>query len=125
MIYLYVLQFHPPEVIRDIFNPTIIIALQNPTKNKLKNILNILKAITSQSEMQRKRIVDGINSSVIYLIYCKNFCKCHNVFPPSTTIKKEHFSFSFYLKLYRSKKKTFNIFKVCFFNFKKFFKLCS
>jgi hypothetical protein len=22
------------------------------------------------------------------LIYCKNFCKCHNVPPPSTTIKK-------------------------------------
>jgi hypothetical protein len=22
------------------------------------------------------------------LIYCKNFCKCHNVSPPSTTIKK-------------------------------------
>jgi hypothetical protein len=24
---------------------------------------------------------------MIYLIYCKNFCKCHNVPPPSTTIK--------------------------------------
>jgi hypothetical protein len=23
----------------------------------------------------------GLNSSMIYLIYCKNFCKCHNV-PP-------------------------------------------
>jgi hypothetical protein len=23
------------------------------------------------------------------LIYCQNFCKCHNVPPPSTTIKKE------------------------------------
>jgi hypothetical protein len=30
----------------------------------------------------------GVNSSVIYLIHCKNFCKCHNVLPPST-IKKE------------------------------------
>jgi hypothetical protein len=29
----------------------------------------------------------GVNSSIIYLIYCKNFCKCHNVPPPSTTIK--------------------------------------
>jgi hypothetical protein len=28
----------------------------------------------------------GGNSSTIYLIYCKNFCKCHNVPPPSTTI---------------------------------------
>jgi hypothetical protein len=29
-----------------------------------------------------------VNSSMIYLIYCKNFCKCHNVPPPSTTMKK-------------------------------------
>jgi hypothetical protein len=32
---------------------------------------------------------DEMNSSMIYLIYCKNICKCHNVPPPSTTIKKE------------------------------------
>jgi hypothetical protein len=32
--------------------------------------------------------MEGINSSMIYLIYCKNFCKCHNVPPLSTTIKK-------------------------------------
>jgi glutathione synthase/RimK-type ligase-like ATP-grasp enzyme len=25
---------------------------------------------------------------MIYLIYCKNFCKCHNVPTPSTTIIK-------------------------------------
>jgi hypothetical protein len=30
----------------------------------------------------------GVNSSMIYLIYCKNFSKCHSVPPPSTTIKK-------------------------------------
>jgi hypothetical protein len=29
---------------------------------------------------------DRVNSSVIYLIYCKNFCKCHNVPPPRITI---------------------------------------
>jgi hypothetical protein len=29
------------------------------------------------------------NSRMIYLIHCKNFCKCHNVPPPSTTIKKK------------------------------------
>jgi hypothetical protein len=29
----------------------------------------------------------GVNSNMIYLIYCKNFCKCLNVPPPSTTIK--------------------------------------
>jgi hypothetical protein len=31
--------------------------------------------------------VEGVNSSRIYLIHCKNFCKCHNVLQPSTTIK--------------------------------------
>jgi hypothetical protein len=29
-------------------------------------------------------MVEGMNSSEIH---CKNFCKCHNVPPPSTTIK--------------------------------------
>jgi hypothetical protein len=23
----------------------------------------------------------GVNSSMKYWIYCKNFCKCHNVYP--------------------------------------------
>jgi hypothetical protein len=34
-------------------------------------------------------MVERVNSSMIYLVYCMNFCKCHNV-PPhtSTTIKK-------------------------------------
>jgi hypothetical protein len=27
----------------------------------------------------KRRMMEGINSSMIYLIYCKNFCKCHNV----------------------------------------------
>jgi hypothetical protein len=30
---------------------------------------------------------EGVNSIAIYLLSCKNFCKCHNV-PPPTTIKK-------------------------------------
>jgi hypothetical protein len=29
----------------------------------------------------------GVDSSMIYLIYFKNFCKCHYVSPSSTTIK--------------------------------------
>jgi hypothetical protein len=29
----------------------------------------------------------GMNLSTIYLIYCKNFCKCHSV-PPLSMIKK-------------------------------------
>jgi hypothetical protein len=33
----------------------------------------------------------GENSGMIYLIHCKNLCKCHNVplSPPSTTIKEK------------------------------------
>jgi hypothetical protein len=30
----------------------------------------------------------GMNSNIIYLIHCKNFCKCPNILPPSTTTKK-------------------------------------
>jgi hypothetical protein len=33
----------------------------------------------------------GVNSSTIYLIYCKSFCYCHNVQPPSTIVKKFFF----------------------------------
>jgi hypothetical protein len=29
----------------------------------------------------------GVNSRMIYLVHCKNLCKCHNVPPPSTIIK--------------------------------------
>jgi hypothetical protein len=34
-----------------------------------------------------RRIVEGVNSNVIYLIYYKNFCKCHNV--PHTAQQKK------------------------------------
>jgi hypothetical protein len=34
-------------------------------------------------------IGEGVNSSMIHLIHCKNLCKCHSVPPPSTTIKKK------------------------------------
>jgi hypothetical protein len=37
-----------------------------------------------------KEINEGVNSSMIYLIHCKNLCKCHNVPPPSTTIKEKN-----------------------------------
>jgi hypothetical protein len=26
----------------------------------------------------------GINSNMLYLMYCKNFCKCHNIYPHPT-----------------------------------------
>jgi hypothetical protein len=32
-------------------------------------------------------MVKGMNSNIIYLINCKNFCKCHNVSPLSTIIQ--------------------------------------
>jgi hypothetical protein len=35
----------------------------------------------------------GVNSSMIYLIYCKNICKYHNVPPPSTIKKREVLGF--------------------------------
>jgi hypothetical protein len=36
-----------------------------------------------------RRMVEGVNSSMIYFMCCKNFCKCHNVPPPRTTIEKK------------------------------------
>jgi hypothetical protein len=28
-----------------------------------------------------RRMVEGVNLTILYLIYCKNPCKCHNVSP--------------------------------------------
>jgi hypothetical protein len=39
--------------------------------------------------MREKENGGGVNSSMTYLIHCKNQCKCHNVPPPSTTIKEK------------------------------------
>jgi hypothetical protein len=36
-----------------------------------------------------KGIEQEVNSCKMYLIHCKNLCKCHNVPAPSTTIKGE------------------------------------
>jgi hypothetical protein len=41
------------------------------------------------SEMGGREIKEnggGVNSCMIYLTYCKNFCRCHNV-PTLSTIK--------------------------------------
>jgi hypothetical protein len=35
----------------------------------------------------------GVNSNAIYLIYHKNFCKCHNIPPPCTTIINRFWQF--------------------------------
>jgi hypothetical protein len=37
-----------------------------------------------------RRAVEGVNSSMIYLIHCKSLCKWYNVPPPSTTIKEKY-----------------------------------
>jgi hypothetical protein len=49
---------------------------------------NLFKLLQEWAEGGDKRMVEGVNSSMMYLIYCKNFCKCHNVPPPNTTIRK-------------------------------------
>jgi hypothetical protein len=41
------------------------------------------------SGMGGRRVMEEMNSSMIYLIYCKNFCKCHSVPLLSTTILKK------------------------------------
>jgi hypothetical protein len=37
----------------------------------------------------KRRMMESVNSSMIYFIYCKNFCKCHNVPPSSKVILKK------------------------------------
>jgi Fe-S-cluster containining protein len=34
-------------------------------------------------------MMEGVHSSMVYLIYCKNLCKSNNVSLPSTTIKRK------------------------------------
>jgi hypothetical protein len=34
-------------------------------------------------------VVEGVNSSMMYLVHCKNLCKWPNVHPPSTTIQEK------------------------------------
>jgi hypothetical protein len=48
---------------------------------KWKNV----KTIPEMGGGRIKENGEGVNSS---MIYCKNFCKCHNVPLPSPTIKK-------------------------------------
>jgi hypothetical protein len=47
-----------------------------------------VESVPGIGEERWKRAVEGVNSSMIYLIHCKNLCKCYNVPPPSRTIKK-------------------------------------
>jgi hypothetical protein len=36
-----------------------------------------------------KQSSEEVNSNMIYVIHCKKLCKCHNVHPLITTIKKK------------------------------------
>jgi hypothetical protein len=49
-------------------------------------------SITRMEEGRDKRGWERVNPRIIYLLYCKKFCGCHNVPPPSTTIKKNAIS---------------------------------
>jgi hypothetical protein len=41
------------------------------------------------------RMVGGVHSIMIYLLYCKKFYKGHNIPPPTTTIQKSKNDFVF------------------------------
>jgi hypothetical protein len=64
-------------------------------KIKMSIYSKVIEAISQMEGGGEKRgWWRGANSSMIYLIHCKNLCKCRNVLPPSTTIKKTQFIFS-------------------------------
>jgi hypothetical protein len=68
--------------------------LQYPTSNcswKLQQQKQHVsfETIPGMEERGMKVNIGGGDSSVIYLIYCKNFCKCYKVPSPNTTIKKK------------------------------------
>jgi hypothetical protein len=52
----------------------------------------LLKQFQEWGMRGRKENGEGVNSSMKYLICCKNLYKCHNVPLPSTTIKKKKWS---------------------------------
>jgi hypothetical protein len=55
-----------------------------------------VETIQGMGEGGKKENGGGMNSSMIYLIYCKNFCKCHNV-PLPNTIKKIILKMSYFI----------------------------
>jgi hypothetical protein len=46
-----------------------------------------VQTVPEMGEDEIKENVEGVNSSMIYLIYCKNFCKCCEVPPPAQFFK--------------------------------------
>jgi hypothetical protein len=45
--------------------------------------MRLLKLFQEWERGGKRRMVEEMNSSMIYLIYCKNYCKCHNVPHPA------------------------------------------
>jgi hypothetical protein len=45
------------------------------------------ETIPGLGEGEESRMVEEGNSSMMYLIYCKNICKNHNIPPPSTILQ--------------------------------------
>jgi hypothetical protein len=54
-----------------------------------KNRREACKGENYQNRKDKGEPVQGVNSSMVYLIYCENLCKCYNVPPPGTTIKEK------------------------------------
>jgi hypothetical protein len=46
-------------------------------------------AIRERLVRKKRQNKEDFLSSMIYLIYCNNICKCYNTLSPSTTIKKK------------------------------------
>jgi hypothetical protein len=40
-----------------------------------------VETIPGMEEGEKRRMIEGVSSSIIYLIRCKNICKCYNVLP--------------------------------------------
>jgi hypothetical protein len=47
----------------------------------------LLKLLKESGEGRWLRIIEEVNSFMIYLIHCKNMCICQNIPLPITTIK--------------------------------------
>jgi hypothetical protein len=52
-----------------------------------EKVITVESILGMGERREQKRMVEGVNSSMLYLIYCKEFFKCHNVPSLSTTIK--------------------------------------
>jgi hypothetical protein len=50
--------------------------------------MNLFKHFRNQAKGMGESSGGG-EFSMIYLIHCRNLCKCYSVFPPSTRKKKE------------------------------------